>query len=427
MKLLIVSVFALVASFPLSAQSQQKNIQAVFRLTPAAQRQNVLPGARQVTFGLSERAINRIYTLSRGRVDFRNIFTVAVSNRSNLQSLQTRSGYQGAIFPNVPPPFFMGAPGDPAFSGQWWVQKHNVEAAWNLATGRGVVIADCDAGYYLTETDIASNMLSQFRFSLSDPENPYEVSKGGYITHGTAVSAIMSGVIDGHGTNGIAYEAKTVPLQNYTYSSRDKVEKEEATARCILHAMKIQQVRIIVLENQTANGSSETFVGTREAVKLALAAGMTIVSAGGNYSKELLVEEQNNTGSIIVGALNPDGSKASFSNYGKRIAVAAYGSGLHTLCGPNGAMCEFGGTSGATPQVAAAVALMLQANPRLLPEQIKFILEKTRITNQSNATVGGLLNLVEAVRTAKETPVSTERFHRRQQIRRQAMDILKQQ
>jgi subtilisin family serine protease len=201
----------------------------------------------------------------------------------------------------------------------------------------------------------------------------------------------------------MAPDAKLVPLQNYNYSSNDDIDKEEATAACILYALKIPEVKVIVLENQT-HGSSETFVGTREAVRLALKSGVTIVSAGGNSSNELTAEAADDTGSIIVGAVNKNNVTEYFSNYGTRVSVAAFGSNLLTLEGPNGALGMFGGTSGATPQVASAVAMMLEVNPKLTPEQIKDILVKTRITTPENKNVGGLLNLVGALKKAKNTP-----------------------
>lgn len=424
MKILVVILVVLltVATFALEAQAQQRGVRVVYRLAPGTQ---AISGAKKITFGLTPDAANKLHTLTRGQVDFRNIYALDVTNVQAFETAKNQRGYQGFIRPNVPPPALIGT-GDPQFAKEWWVKKHNVEAAWALATGKNIVIADCDAGYYLSEPDIHTNMLSQFRYSFAVEDDPLEVEIGGYVFHGTAVAAIMSGVLNQAGTNGIAPHAKTIPLQNYSYSPRDKLDKEEATARCILGAMKIPQVRIIVLENQTLNGSSETYVGTREAVKLALGSGITIVSAGGNYSKQLTIEAENDTGSIIVGALNPDESMADFSNYGTRISVSAFGSNLNTLCGPNGKFCSFGGTSGATPQVAAAVALMLEANPRLQPEQIRQILVKTRRTLASNALVGGTLNLVGAVQLAKDTPVSSEIFARRLAIRRQVVQILKE-
>jgi subtilisin family serine protease len=355
-------------------------------------------GMTELTFGLSRYQIDKIARLTDGEVNLKDLFVT----KPYFYEKAMIPGAEKHAREYLPP--FQITEFDPTTREGWWQQALKVQEAWKLARGRGVTIADCDAGYYTTEPDIAGNLLMAFAKDLSDRENPKKVNDGGFVTHGTSVAAIMVGIQEGRGINGIAPEAKLVPLQNYNYDPRlDDMDKEEATAACILEALKIPDVQIIVLENQT-HGSSETFAGTRSAVRLALRAGVTIVSAGGNSSNELTAEAADDTGSIIVGAVNRTGTTEDFSNFGKRVSIAAYGSDLLTLFGPNGRLGSFGGTSGATPQVAATVALMLEVNPDLTPAQVKEILIATRSTSERNKKVGGLLNLVGAVRRAKATP-----------------------
>lgn len=363
---------------------------------------------RPVTFGLSARQMNHILKLSNGSVDFRNIFVT-----KNIHQKKLSFHYELHSSHHRPP--FLVTEYDPKTKEGWWQEAHKVKEAWKFATGKGVTIADCDAGYYTDEEDIAGNLLLEYAKDLSDKDEPYVINDGNYVSHGTSVAAIMIGLLNGKGINGMSPDAKLVPLQNYNYSEADDTDKEEATAACILYALTIPEVKIIVLENQT-HGSSETFMGTREAVRLALKSGVTIVSAAGNSNNELTDEAMDDTGSIIVGAVRRDGSKESFSNYGTRVSIAAYGSGLLTLEGPDGALGYFGGTSGATPQVASAVALMLELNPSLSPAQIKNILVSTRITTEENASVGGLMNLTDALREARKTladETDAEKFRER--------------
>ncbi len=354
-------------------------------------------GMTELTFGLSRYQIDKIAQLTDGKISFKNHFVT----RPYFFDKVILPGAERHAREYLPPLRINAY--DPTILDGWWQQALQVQEAWKLAKGRGVTIADCDAGYHTTEPDIAGNLLLDFAKDFSDRDNPRKIDDGGFVTHGTSVAAIMIGIQDGRGINGIAPEAKLVPLQNFNYDPRlDDRDKEEATAACILDALKIPDVQIIVLENQT-HGSSETFAGTRAAVRLALRSGVTIVSAGGNSTNELTAEAADDTGSIIVGAINRNGATETFSNYGSRVSISAYGSDLLTLFGPNGTLGRFGGTSGATPQVAAAVALMLEVNPDLTPAQIKEILVGTRITTERNRKVGGLLNLVAAVRRAKGT------------------------
>lgn len=375
-------------------------------------------GMKELTFGLTESQKEKIAELSQGSVDFRNIF---ITRNLNKKSLGIFAEPHAST--HLPP--FIVTEYDPKTKEGWWQDAHKVSDAWKMATGKGITIADCDAGYYINEKDIAGNLLMEYAKDLSDKDNPTKIDDGNFVSHGTSVAAIMVGILDGSGINGMSPDAKLVPLQNYNYSfTLDDKDKEEATAECILEALKIPEVKIIVLENQT-HGSSETFLGTREAVRLALKAGVTIVSAAGNSTNELTAEAADDTGSIIVGAINKNGKTEYFSNYGARVSIAAYGSGLLTLEGPNGALGDFGGTSGATPQVASAVALMLEVNPDLTPAQVKEILIATRTTTEENKKVGGLLNLVSAVKMAQETVADTEATVSGINFRQQLISILK--
>jgi subtilisin family serine protease len=364
-----------------------------------------VPGAQQMSFGLTQEQAARISSLTGGEVNLGNYYFID-RNASDMVTFATEPGYSGKIFPNVPPPV-LAIEADPELKSQWWIEKLNVKPAWDIASGKGVTIADCDAGFYYNEPDLNANMLVDLRWDFSDTDHPTVVDDGNYTYHGTAVASIMASVLDGKGTNGIAYNAKIVPFQNYNYASNDKLNKEEATAQCVLKAISTPNVNIIVLENQMANGSSEAFAGTRDAVRLAMKAGIIVVSAAGNASVQLIEEAKDNTGSIIVGANTPNESSEGFSNYGDRVTVGAFGEQLHTLYGPDGKMGEFSGTSGATPQVAGTVALMKEANPMLTPDLAAQILHDTRKLTDSNSKTGGMLDSAAAVQKAKDTAGST--------------------
>lgn len=379
-----------------------------------------------ITFGLSQFQIDAIKALTEGSVDFSDLYSIDVSN-SFVTDLMSRGVPQpgSVIYPNIPPPgLFALVNGDPELTTRSWLRNLNVKEAWTMASGKDIIIADCDAGFLTEESDIHDNLLLERRYDFSDPAQPLVIDDGPYSHHGTAVSAIMVGIIDGRGTNGIAFDSKVIPFQNYNYAENDSLNKEEATARCILGALKYPDVRIIVVENQTRDGSAETFVGTQEAIKLAIAAGVTVVVTAGNSTKELTVEEQFDTGSILVGAVGEDFKQAFFSNFGKRVTVSAFGERVWTLTTRGGLMGYFKGTSAAAPQVAGAVALMLEVNPQLTPQQVRTLLSSTARKSADNERVGGLLDVFKAVQAAKTQIPDSNSFQESLKLRKALDRIL---
>ncbi len=395
----LLTVFCVI--FAQGAQASPKDL-------PSAPRFSVAPDDSDrfiATMGLTAEQRAAIFTLTMGEIDFRNIFidTDRYGFNPGLQGFRQAVETSRLISRMNEPPGWLSvnSDADPYLAEQWWLDALELEKAWSLASGKGVTIADCDAGYYLNESDLIPNLLVSKRYDLSDKDNRRTVDDGKFVFHGTAVAAIMVAAKDGKGTNGIAYNAKLVPLQNFNYLSElDDINKEEATAACVLRAIAEPEVDIIVVASQTHYGSSETFLGTRNAIKLAVKSGIPVIVAAGDNSKQLSVEEKDDTGSIIVGALRADGSTANFSNKGERVSLSSYGEKITTLTGPNGRIKPFAGTPAAAAQVAATVALMFELNPVLIPDHITSILKETRTISESNRDVGGKLDIYRSLLAA---------------------------
>ena len=120
---------------------------------------------------------------------------------------------------------------------------------------------------------------------------------------------------------------------------------------------------------------------------------IVVVSAGNNgddvsnYSPCHLQTE----GLIVVGAVEADGTVASYSNYGSSVDVFAYGSNISS-CAVSGAYISQSGTSAAAPHITAACSIICLMNRASDPASCEAVL--TQISPDSVRPVPLLSNLV---------------------------------
>ena len=111
-------------------------------------------------------------------------------------------------------------------------------------------------------------------------------------------------------------------------------------------------------------------LGIETAVQNSLNAGVTyVVAAGNNNSDARTIAPANVAGALTVGAVDWNGIRPSFSNWGPGVDIfapgvsvvsALTGNFLCTWDGSNSSFCLVSGTSMASPHVAGVVALYLQ-------------------------------------------------------------------
>lgn len=151
-------------------------------------------------------------------------------------------------------------------------------------------------------------------------------------------------------------------------------------------------------------GSTQWSRTHEDIIETALENGTIIVAAAGNDNADRAQYPAQYDGVIAVGAVNADNSRASFSNYGSWVDVAAPGGytmedgkessvtilsttysastyyrllGMHELDGMY--YDGLAGTSMATPVTASVIALMKSVNPDLGPAQAEQILKETSV------------------------------------------------
>jgi len=269
----------------------------------------------------------------------------------------------------------------------------DVESAWDISTGSGVLIGIIDSGVDLDHPDLVSNIYSS---GWDAAENDYvandddDFSYGG---HGTAVAGIAAAVgNNGLGVAGVAYDAQILPIRIFNDFG--------SSASTSLIAAAIDTAWMwgadILSNSWGGSGYSSTIA---EAINRAKTEGRNgngcvIVCASGNADFHNQLDFPASLSYVItVGATNmfdekknPGSADGQFwwgGNYGIGLDISAPTINYTTdIAGSDGYddgdyFSKFNGTSASTPNVSGVAALLLAHNPALSSDEVQEILEET--------------------------------------------------
>jgi len=235
-------------------------------------------------------------------------------------------------------------PDDPRYGEQYGLPQTRFPEAWNRVRGNPEVdIAMVDTGIDTDHPDLKMNVALRKDFTTR-PENP-EDGDG----HGTHVAGIAAAVTDnGKGVAGACpgcdlFVAKVV---------KDGGATDGAAADAIVWAANSGAE--VVNISLGAPGSSDAL---KNAVDYAWNKGVVVVAAAGNSGREVRDYPAAYQNVVAVAATTKDGRRASYSNYGSWVDVAAPGSGIvSTKLG--GGYGSLSGTSMSTPYVSGLAGLL---------------------------------------------------------------------
>ncbi|MFK3651491.1 S8 family serine peptidase [Lysobacter enzymogenes] len=293
--------------------------------------------------------------------------------------------------------------------------------------GAGVRVLDIEYSWNTGHEDLSKLRLAGARVNNGTPTDPFNDNN-----HGTAVMGQLVADNNGIGVTGLVDGASAY------MTNAMNTERGYDPANAILTAANFLRAGDVILIEQQAAGPSacngyvpvEWIASVHAAIVTATNKGIHVVQAGGNGNMNLdntscfgspFPAGRADSGSIIVGAGGPrsnswcsDGTaeraKQSFSTYGSRVNVQAWGRCVTTTGygnlyngGVNAYYTKvFSGTSSASPIVASAVVALSgiakQRGITLTPRQMRDLLRTTGTAQTGGGgNIGPLPNLRAAI------------------------------
>jgi len=271
-------------------------------------------------------------------------------------------------------------------------------AAWAKGyTGSEIGIAVLDSGV-APLADFSGRLTNASVAGLAD-------SADDQLGHGTFVAAVAAGRSTDGRYAGVAPGATVFAINVSRDNSVLSSDVIKGLEWVLANRGAPRNIRVVVLSLTESLPSSYRTSALDFAVEKLWQRGIVVVASSGNSGPDTMqFAPANDPYAITVGASDPNGTAAtgddvlaSFSSFGKTIdghakpELLAPGRNVVSAL-PDGSTLELmapdanhvapgyvrmNGTSVAAPQVAGAVAILLQENPSLTPDQVKWLLVST--------------------------------------------------
>ena len=314
-------------------------------------------------------------------------------------------------------------PNDPLYATKQWSLWGNfgvgiadgptgLALAYQSSTGLGVTVAVIDTGFtnhpdlegqYVSGYDFVSNneMLSGIR-EVNGTAVPYD---GDYVDestygaigwdnnpldpgdwnstrssswHGTHIAGLIAALTNnGIGIAGIAPDAKIQPIRAFSWRGgllSDVIASITWASGGTVENVPNNQTPAKVI-NLSFSVEAPCTPSLQQAIDDAVARGSVVVAAAGNNNQDAGNFAPGNCNNVItVGAIDADGDRANYSNFGEVIDISAPGGEIEgeaiystsnegTTTSASSTYAVRQGTSVATAQVSAALAKIAQTNP----------------------------------------------------------------
>ncbi|MDE7131823.1 MAG: S8 family serine peptidase, partial [Lachnospiraceae bacterium] len=245
----------------------------------------------------------------------------------------------------------VAGPTDPGLGEQWQHDYIGTSYAWAAGyKGQGVKVAVIDSGLQKNHEDLSANAVAGRNFVKGATGTENNTDNG---THGTHVAGIIAADDNGKGGVGIAPDAQ---VRGYCVFPSAGESADSADIMRAINAAVTDGNDIINM----SLGSSMYNAQYEETVSKAYKAGVAIFASSGNDDTDGYNFPAAYNGAISVGAVDQNGARASFSNYGGSVKLSFPGVHIYSTL-PSG-YGYMSGTSQACPAASGTAAVILSAN-----------------------------------------------------------------
>ena len=293
-----------------------------------------------------------------------------VPTRAAARELE-RQGLAEYVEPNYVATLFQDTEPDASVGITWNNELIAAEVAADYGLdGDGIRIGIIDSGVDAENPDLSQAKIGVGYDYLEETEEMCDT-----VYHGTMIAQTIAGDRNTLGQTGVAPGAEIIPLRCFSQYDGGTVE---ILSKAIRDAVDVYDCDIISM-SWGFNLPSETLYA---AVRHAWESGALLVAAAGNvneangFPQGTLAYPACYEEVLSVSSVNAEKTVAQRTQINEHVFVSAPGENL-TGVWANGRTTLISGTSFSTPQVAAALAILLQLAPELDAEAV-FDLLKTR-------------------------------------------------
>lgn len=239
---------------------------------------------------------------------------------------------------------------DPGLANQWQHEYIGTAYAWAAGyKGQDIKVAVIDTGLQRNHEDLSNNAVSGRNFVDEAAGTPYDTDNG---DHGTHVAGIIAADDNGKGGVGIAPDAQ---VRGYCVFPAEGGADSADVMRAV--AAAVQDGNDII---NMSLGSPMYDGNYEKTINAAYQNGVAVFAASGNEDTSGFSFPASYKGAISVGAVDQNGARAAFSNYGSAVKLSFPGVHIYSTL-PSG-YGYMSGTSQASPAAAGTAAVILSAD-----------------------------------------------------------------